>query len=65
MIYRLVCELRDAAQGYNPLALPSDHFDDIEVSNTEIEEAVERLEVFFLTCAWKVLISFLFIYLTI
>lgn len=46
VIYRLVCELRDAAQGQNPLSLPSDHLDDIEVPDSEVEEAVERLEKF-------------------
>ena len=45
VIYRLVCELRDAAQGHNPLALPCDHVDDVEVPDTEVEKAVERLEV--------------------
>lgn len=46
VIYRLVCELRDTAQGHNPLALPNDHVDDVEVPDTEVENAVERLEKF-------------------
>ncbi|XP_063861381.1 ribosomal RNA processing protein 1 homolog B-like isoform X2 [Scylla paramamosain] len=46
VIYRLVCELRDAAQGHDPLALPSDHVDDVEVPEEEVEKAVERLEKF-------------------
>ncbi|XP_045134141.1 ribosomal RNA processing protein 1 homolog B-like [Portunus trituberculatus] len=44
VIYKLVCELRDAAQGHDPLALPSDHVDDVEVPEEEVEKAVERLE---------------------
>ncbi|KAG0723602.1 Ribosomal RNA processing protein 1 B [Chionoecetes opilio] len=46
VIYRLVCELRDAAQGYDPLALPNDHVENVEVPDSEVEKAVERLVKF-------------------
>ncbi|XP_071545674.1 uncharacterized protein Nnp-1 isoform X2 [Panulirus ornatus] len=45
-IYLMVKELQDAAKGFYPLALPDRNVDDVDISASEVEKAVERLQKF-------------------
>ncbi|XP_069947489.1 ribosomal RNA processing protein 1 homolog B isoform X1 [Cherax quadricarinatus] len=46
-IFKLVNELRDVAQGFYPLAAPRDNVgNNLEVSDSEVEKAAERLQKF-------------------